>query len=271
MIDDAVISDRQAGALCNDMKNNRLKLPNLFVLGAAKCGTTSLYSYLRQHPEIHMSPVKEPSFFCRQFQVVDNPIEYFGLFECGAEKKAVGEASHVYFSNPETPPVLHTLFPNARFIVILRNPALRSYSLYRFMRMLGYETITSFEQALAAEDRRFDDPAFLADCPQYFWNFMYFRSSLYDEQLLRYFALYDRSRFFILSLAELAEVPGLWMERIFRFLDVSPDAKIDYAPQNVSTYPEIARETAAMLEQRFAPMLARLPALAGRPLDLASR
>ncbi len=249
----------------------RMRLPNLFVLGAAKCGTTSIYSYLQQHPEVHMSPVKEPSFFCSEFQVVSNPIDYFGLFECGMEKKVVGEASHVYFSNPDTPPVLNTLFPDARFIVILRNPALRSYSLYQFMRQLGYETIPSFEEALAEEERRFNDPSFLTGCPQYFWNFMYYRSSLYDEQLMRYFSLYDRSRFFIMSLAELAGEPQLWMEKIFRFVSVSPDAVIDYTPSNVSDYPGMSRSIQTMLEMRFASMLSRIPMLAGRPLDLESR
>lgn len=258
----------EGGRIGTDEK--RLKRPNLFVLGAAKCGTTSMYSYLQQHPEVHMSPIKEPSFFCREFQVVRNPIEYFELFECGTEKKVVGEASHVYFSNPDTPPVLNTLFPDARFIVILRNPALRSYSLYQFMRQLGYETIPSFEEALAEEERRFHDPSFLTDCPQYFWNFMYFRSSLYDEQLMRYFSLYERSRFFIMSLTELAGAPQLWMEKIFRFLSVSPDAVIDYTPCNVSDYPELSQNIKAKLEMKFTSMLSRIPVLAGRPLDLDS-
>lgn len=247
------------------------RLPNFFILGAAKCGTTSLHGYLRQHPEIHMSAVKEPSFFCREFQVVRNPIDYLKLFECGEERKAVGEASHVYFSNPDTPPALHALFPEAKFILILRNPALRSYSLYQFMRKLGYESIPSFEQALVEEDRRFSDPAFRTDCPQYFWNFMYYRSSLYDAQLQRYFARYDRSRFFILTLAELAANPRLWMDQIFDFLSVSPKAKIDYTPLNVSSYADIAEDTQAMLDERFAPMVARLQTLVGRPLDLSSR
>lgn len=247
------------------------RLPNFFVLGAAKCGTTSLHGYLRQHPEIHMSAVKEPSFFCREFQVVRNPIDYLKLFECGEERTAVGEASHVYFSNPDTPSALRALFPEAKFILILRNPTLRSHSLYQFMRKLGYEKTPTFEQALVEEDRRFSDPAFRTDCPQYFWNFMYYRSSLYDEQLQRYFDRYDRNRFFILSLSELATNPRLWMEKIFDFLSVSPQADIDYTPLNVSRYANMAGDTRSALDRRFAPMVKRLQALVGRPLDLASR
>ena len=99
-------------------------LPNLFILGAGKCGTTSLYHILRQHKDIHVSSIKEPSFFCWYFQVVKDPITYFHLFDSNARYRL--EASHVYMSNPETAPVLKALFPQAKFIVTLRNPKKRS-------------------------------------------------------------------------------------------------------------------------------------------------
>ena len=151
---------------------SRIKKPSFFLLGAGRCGTTSLYHMLRQHPEIFMPEVKEPSFFCSYFQVVKDPISYFGLFVPSSEEKAIGEASHVYFSNPESASVLHLLFPNARFIVILRNPTNRAYSLYKWTRRFGYENLSTFEQAVIAEKKRFRDPIFFRECPQYFWNFI---------------------------------------------------------------------------------------------------
>jgi hypothetical protein len=249
---------------------DKLQLPNFFILGAAKSGTTSLYGYLHDHPEVHLSSIKEPSFFCSTFQLVSNPIEYFNLFKCGVDKKAIGEASHVYMTSPETPPVLNALFPEARFIVILRNPALRSYSLYQDMCRKGVETAPTFEQALVEEDGRFNDLLFQRKCKHYFWNFMYYRSSLYDQQLLRYFDYYDKSRFFIMTLSELASDPQLWMNKICEFLSISQDVEIDFTPLNVSDYPEMNPDTRAMLEEKSASMVSHVQLLAGRPLDLLS-
>ena len=80
--------------------------PTFFILGAGKSGTSSLYWYLFQHTEIFMCPVKEPTFFCESFQVVSNPIEYFRLFDVAATHRAIGEASHVYLTNPATADIL---------------------------------------------------------------------------------------------------------------------------------------------------------------------
>jgi hypothetical protein len=72
-------------------------------------------------------------------------------------------------------------------------------------------------------------------------------------------------------LSELAANPRLWMEKIFDFLAVSPQAEIDYTPLNVSTYPDLPEATRSALEMRFDPMIERFQALVGRPLDLVSR
>src|SRR5205823_7828937 len=133
-----------------------IPLPNLFVLGAGKCGTTTLHNLLSLHPSIVMSKPKEPSFWCRSFQVVKNPMEYFSLFSVrnGATAIYRGESSHVYFSNPETAEVIAALFPDAKFIVILRDPMQRAYSLYRHMRRGNHESIPTFHEALVKEDER---------------------------------------------------------------------------------------------------------------------
>jgi hypothetical protein len=109
-----------------------MPLPNLFILGSGKCGTTTLYDIISEHPEISVSKIKEPSFFCSHFQVIKNPIEYFNLFTPPA--RYLAEASHVYFSNPETATVLRDLFPEAKFLIILRAPKARAQSLYQHMR-----------------------------------------------------------------------------------------------------------------------------------------
>ncbi|UCD86500.1 MAG: sulfotransferase, partial [Desulfobacterales bacterium] len=206
--------------------------PNFFILGAGRCGTTSLYYYLKQHPDIFMSPVKEPCFFCEGFQVVDNPIQYFELFDFVENETLIGEASHAYLTNPSTARVLKALFPEAKFAVILRNPADRAYSLYHWMRRYGFEKINTFEKALKAEEKRVDSQSFRNKCPQYYYNFLYFRSGLYAEQIERYFSLFDRNQFHFLTLEQLKTDPETSVKAILKFLHLSTDFKPDTQIRN---------------------------------------
>lgn len=242
--------------------------PNFFLLGAGRCGSTTLYHMLRQHPEVFMPAVKEPSFFCSYFQVIKDPARYLQLFDGACGRPAVGEASHVYLSNPESPEVIHGLFPEARFILIFRNPAERAHSLYGWMRRAGLEPLPTFEEALEAEERRLADPEFFRNCPHYFWNFMYASSSCYDVQWKRWLRFYPRERFFALGLKELVEDPARWMARIFRFLGVDDTFLPRDGHLNSIDAPPMAEETRRRLDERFRGTIAATNALAGRDLRL---
>ena len=211
---------------------NTVNQPNFFILGAAKCGTTSLHHYLSQHPEIFLTAEKETCFFCREFQVIDNPEDYYGLFDGVTNEWIIGESSHVYMTSPDTPAMLHDGFPEARFLVTLRHPADRAHSLYHHMRRNGLESIPTFEQALAAEEERFQSDRFRETCPQYLYNFLYFRSGLFGEQLARYFALFRRDQFKIITLRELKQDPVTTLQDIFRFLNVDATFQPDLSIQN---------------------------------------
>jgi hypothetical protein len=257
-----------AAAATFDEPPRRLARPNLFILGAGKCGTTSLHHALSGHPQIHLTRVKEPTFFSAGFQIVSNPIEYFNLFPEIEGKRLYGEASHGYLSAPEAAPVLRQLFPDAKFLVIVRDPVQRGHSLYRHMWRYKHEHLSTFEKALDAEDARFADPKFRANCPQYFWNYMYLRSSLYDVQLKRYLDLFPRDQFFVLTLGEWAAEPERRLREICRFLDVDENASLDVAPQNqAETAPPLAPATRAALDERFRGVRERLEALVGRELE----
>lgn len=212
------------------MTPNSVQKPNFFILGAGKSGTTSLYNYLTQHPQVFMSPVKEPSFFCDIFQVISNPIDYISLFKNASHEKAIGEASHAYMSYPGTAGTLKAFFPNAKFIVIFRNPAERAYSLYKHMIYHGLEWIGTFEKALAMEEVRVKDPVFKKKCPRYFYNYLYFRSGLYGEQLERYLEYYDKKNFLFLLFDELKDNHVKVISKVYEFLGVDqdfiPEAKI---------------------------------------------
>jgi hypothetical protein len=196
--------------------------PNFFILGAGKSGTTSLYHHLKKHPDIFLTGIKEPTFFCEGFQIVKDPIKYFELYDSVSNESIIGEASHAYLSNPTTAKVLRALFPESKFIVILRNPADRAYSLYHHMRRNGFEYINTFEAALEAEEFRYASKEFKKNCPQYFYNFLYFRSGLYGMQLNNYFSIFPKQQFHIIKFEDLITNPDNIFKGIFKFLGVNP-------------------------------------------------
>src|SRR5215210_1748036 len=148
-------------------------LPNFLVIGAGKSGTTSLYHYLRQHPDVYMSPVKEPLFFAaeggrirfpgpdgRMISRAANPgavtrmKDYRALFAGVSGKKAVGEASPQYLYTPEAPLRIKHYVPEAKLIAVLRNPVERAYSAFLHRTRLGREPLADFSEALRQEDSR---------------------------------------------------------------------------------------------------------------------
>ena len=203
------------------MTNHKVhKKPNLFILGAAKSGTTTLYNYLKSHPSIYLSAIKEPTFFCEDFQVVKNPIKYFELFDPVTNEAYVGEASHGYLSDPKVAKLLRTLFPNSKFILTLRNPAERAYSLYNHMKRYRFERLNTFEKALAIEADRMYSKKFRNNNPQYFHNFLYFESGKYGSQIQRYLSLFDKNQFLFLKYDDLIKKPDETLSKIYNFLDI---------------------------------------------------
>lgn len=123
-----------------------MTLPNFLIIGAAKAGTTSLYHYLAQHPQIYMSPIKEPNFFALEERCVDfrgpgdhlyikqfsvTELErYRSLFQGVTHEQAVGEASPLYLYSPVAPARSHRYVPEMKLIAILRHPVDRAYSAF---------------------------------------------------------------------------------------------------------------------------------------------
>lgn len=204
---------------------------------------------------------------------MQNPVEYFNLFNSNLRYRV--DASHVYFSSPETPGILFDLFPQARFLVILRDPKARAHSLYQHMRRALHrdgrpmELIDSFLKALSVEGERFTSAEFASECRQYFWNFMYMRSSYFDLQLSRYFAVFPNQRFMITTLAELHHRPKSTLKEIAQFLDLDVadfDQKVPIA-NAAPLYPKFDSECDMLMERHFEGLVARVEAIVGRSLD----
>jgi len=136
-----------------------MRKPNLFIVGAPKCGTTSMYNYLSEHPEIYMSEGrKEPHFFGSDLInniAVRDERKYLELFKGANKEKYRGEASVWYLYSKKAAQEIKHYSPTSKIIIMLREPTEMMYSLYNF-NLQGSETSPSFEEALNAEDQRKD-------------------------------------------------------------------------------------------------------------------
>jgi hypothetical protein len=187
------------------MKKNNKKLPNFFIIGAAKAGTSSLWQNLKMNKNVFMPKdemYKEPSFFSNLTGFTDIN-KYIDLFRSAKDNQIVGEASTTYLTDPQSAGNIYKMCPEAKIIIILRNPANRAYSLYNWNVQEGYEYASTFEKALRLEKQRSIKkiPNFFE--PQYCYNYMYFDSGLYYSQVKRYFDIFDKSNIYIIDFDDL--------------------------------------------------------------------
>ena len=222
------------------------RMPNFLIIGAAKAGTTALYHYLKQHPQIFMPPVKEPNFFAlegqkpnfrgpgddeaiNRFSITD--IEaYQALFEGAENALAIGEASPLYLYSPDAPRRIRRYVSNAKLIVILRNPVERAYSHFLHFVRDGREPHTDFRRALIEEERRIRE--------HWEWAWHYKAVGFYFIQLKRYYELFDLEQIRVYLYEDFKEKPMELLCDIFRFLGVDDDFKPDVSLRfNVSGVP----------------------------------
>lgn len=209
---------------------------NLFIVGAAKSGTTSLWSYLKKHPDVFMPEDelhKEMCFFSSVKWYSER--DYFGYFQQRVkDEKWIGDASTAYLTDPFSASQIYKYNPNARIIIILRNPAKRAYSLYSWMVQHGYEYISSFEKALEYESIRrkkvfpnYFEPGIRSD-------YLYYESGLYYDQVKRYIDLFGQN-LRVYKFEDFKENSDLIYSNICSFLEIKKE-DISFEKENASVY-----------------------------------
>lgn len=212
--------------------------PNLFLVGAPKCGTTSVHAYLSQHPNVFFSSHKEPHYFSHDLKwryrgtQYGSENEYLEIFKGAGGKKWVGEASVWYLYSRVAAAEIAKFDANARIICMLRHPVDMMHSLYRFCHTRLAEPCDDFGTALAREEtRQLNGPPksfFLPDAAYYRTVATF---SVQVENLLSHF---PREHIHFCLFDDLRVDPGATCEAIFRFLDVDPTVTIDVTPKNVT-------------------------------------
>lgn len=216
-----------------------MKKPNFFILGAPKCGTTSLAYWLSEHPQVFMSPVKEPNYFNFDYgrRRTCALSQYEALFSMATEAhRAVGEASPRYlYSRTAITGILKYAF-EPLFIVMLRDPVEMAAALYDERVFHGDEHIESFEDAWECQEERLYggriksrhlDPQML----------MYGSICSLGEQLERLYRHVDRSRVHLVFMDDLKENAGREYGRIIQFLGLEPDARTEFPIRNSAKAP----------------------------------
>jgi len=224
-----------------------LNLPNFLVIGAGKCGTSSLNHHLSCHPQIFMSPVKEPQYFAfgDQSRALQGPGDdklissvppdiqsYAALFRDVGNEIAIGEASTATIYEPRACKRVQQTLPHAKLIAILRDPAERAFSdyLHKFRTLL--EPNHRFEDALKDESWRIKNG--------WSYRFHYLQRGFYYRQLKPFFETFDRRQIKIVLLEELASNPKKAFADLYSFLGVDRElCRSDYKAHNVT--PHLAR------------------------------
>lgn len=203
--------------------------PNLYIVGAVKSGTTSLYAYLGQHPQVFFPHIKEPHFFTQPhpssdqahlITYVKTEVDYLRLYERSGDYAYAGDASPSYLWCPEAPNRIYAVAPQARIIIILRDPVERAYAQYLMDYSEGV-LHTSFYDALQQDWLR----------PDKGWGVsqLYVELGQYTEQIRRYRTTFGAEHVLILTLEELKRGAHDTLKRIAQFLGIieGPLAHID--------------------------------------------
>jgi len=227
------------------------KLPNFFIVGAAKSGTTSLYEYLKQHPEVYMAPIKETHHFSTDIDntkfranyrrslnkdlskflesdmeegmfhaFVKDWSEYCKLFKKVNGEKAIGEVTNSYLYSHEAAKNIFEKFPQAKIVIMLRNPVDRAFSHYLMDLRIGYET-EDFMTALKKDMTR--------SLKGWGISNLYVEAGMYSEQVNRYIEIFPESQRRIYVFDDFAKNPEATMKDLFRFVGVTELTDIDFS------------------------------------------
>lgn len=206
-----------------------MTLPNFVVIGAGRCGTTSLHQLLGQHPDVHMCATKSPNHFAAHVPQppwetaaarvmaehwVADPAAYEALFDGASGQRAIGEVSPVYLQALDVARALHERCPDARLVAILRDPAERAYAHFVGRRRDGIEPVATFAEKVDAE--------LAGPLPDKVAFGHYIGCGQYHHFLTPYLQRFGPDRVRIFLYDDLVADPAGLLREVFTFLDVDP-------------------------------------------------
>jgi hypothetical protein len=255
-------------------------LPEFLIIGGQRCGTTSLYQYLARHPAVAPAALnKGIHYFDTNF---DRSIRWYRShfptdaykatlrLRRGVPRVITGEGTPYYVFHPLAPGRIAEALPDARSILILRDPVERAQSHYQHEVARGFETLP-FEEALEREDERLagEEERMLAD-PLYFsyshQHHSYVARGKYLAQIERWLSFFPREQLLIMDAGDLFRDPDAAFRSVLRFLGLEEISLSGYAKMNAHTYSTMSGRARTFLESRFEESNRALGAFLGRDL-----
>ncbi len=236
--------------------------PNFFIVGAAKCGTTSLYHYLRQHPDVFMPysreqfwQYKEPNFFCNELIAwnglkIENLDDYLALFASPGRARRIGEASALNLYSKTAAQRIAAFNPQAKIIIMLRNPIEMMKSWHHDCLRWGHEVERKFEAAVALEEERrvgnsYPKGSGYPSC------LLYRNMATFSPQVKRYIDAFGRSSVGIWLLEEMSVSPQRTFREIAEFLEVDTSFVPSFDVHNRKTPVTSANLTNHFIKRRL--------------------
>jgi hypothetical protein len=242
--------------------------PDFLIIGAQKGGTTSLYVYLTQHPQIAHATQKEVHYFDLNF---DKGADwYYSQFPQPENDpyKITGEASPYYIFHPHVPQRIYDLCPQVKIIVLLRNPVDRAISHYYHCIKIGYESL-SLESAIAQEPERLKgEIKKLLASPTYYsyehQHHTYLKRGIYADQLPAWMKLFPKEQILIIKSEDLYTNPSETVNTVLEFLDLPPQQLETYEKYNSTQYQPVSEAVYQQLKDYFRSHNQRLAELCDR-------
>lgn len=199
------------------------RFPDFLIVGAPKCGTTSLFHYLGEHPQIYTPPEKEPHFYSyvkeeRPHWGIEEAENYTSLFQEANPEQLCVEASTWYLYSDTAAEQIRRFAPDTKCIALLRQPVDRAYSAWSFQVQHGWETL-SFEQAIAAEERRIENGKG--------WDFHYLDTGLYSDQVRRFYNQLGRDQVRVCLFDDFQDDTDAVVQDVLSFLGLDPTGASD--------------------------------------------
>ncbi|MGE9296341.1 MAG: sulfotransferase family protein, partial [Puniceicoccales bacterium] len=236
--------------------------PSFFLCGAPRGGTTSLYSWLGQHPDIYTPRNKEPQHFAPSLGVkshrrmrIDSSADYQALFNDALPGQIAGEGSTWHFIDPSSPERIHAFNPDAKILFVLRQPAELLFSWHGRLLESGYEELPFAEALDAEDDRRAGKRLPTAFAPR---EGLYYRQiGRFAEVIERYRAVFPMEQIHVEFYEDLTTTPAETYSRVLRFIGLNEAFQADFSPKNARSAPQ---------SQQLRRWLNRPPAWIGKPL-----
>jgi hypothetical protein len=204
-----------------------MRKPDFFIVGAPRCGTTAMKTYLERHPEIFMPAVREPTFFgadrCSPLYIRDERT-YLSLFARTENEKRVGEKSVRYLSSKRAAAEIKEFQPSASIIIMLRNPVDMIYSYHNHLFNHGFEDLVDFKAALEAEEERKrglklpNDLDFSEN-----WRVLYRDTARYTQQVKRFLDAFGREKVHIIIFDDFVRNTAKIYRETLSFLKVNTE------------------------------------------------